>query len=75
MPSYNPPLRDMHFVIHEVLGAVDDLKQIPAYADLDDHQVNPSHLPRPAPRALMRWSPPSERGRSAPSLTPLTLAA
>ncbi len=40
MPSYNPPLRDMHFVIHEVLGAVDDLKQIPAYADLDVDTVN-----------------------------------
>jgi len=40
MPSYNPPLRDMHFVIHELLGAVDELKQIPAYADLDADTVN-----------------------------------
>ncbi|HYR24451.1 MAG TPA: acyl-CoA dehydrogenase C-terminal domain-containing protein [Aquabacterium sp.] len=40
MPSYNPPLRDMQFVIHEVLGAVDELKQIPAYADLDADTVN-----------------------------------
>jgi len=40
MPSYTPPLRDMQFVIHELLGAVDDLKQIPAYADLDADTVN-----------------------------------
>ena len=40
MPSYNPPLRDMHFVIHELLGAVDELKQIPAYGDLDADTVN-----------------------------------
>jgi alkylation response protein AidB-like acyl-CoA dehydrogenase len=40
MPSYTPPLRDMQFVIHELLGAVDDLRQIPAYADLDADTVN-----------------------------------
>ncbi|MDE1997422.1 MAG: acyl-CoA dehydrogenase C-terminal domain-containing protein [Burkholderiales bacterium] len=40
MPSYTPPLRDMHFVMHELLGAVDELKQIPAYADLDVDTVN-----------------------------------
>jgi len=40
MPSYNPPLRDMQFVIHELLGAVDELKTIPAYADLDADTVN-----------------------------------
>jgi alkylation response protein AidB-like acyl-CoA dehydrogenase len=40
MPSYNPPLRDMQFVMHELLGAVDELKQIPAYADLDVDTVN-----------------------------------
>ncbi len=40
MPSYNPPLRDMHFVIHELLGAVDELKKIPAYADLDADTIN-----------------------------------
>jgi len=26
MPHYTPPLRDMHFVLHEVLHAVDELK-------------------------------------------------
>lgn len=40
MPSYNPPLRDMQFVMHELLGAVDELKKIPAYADLDEDTVN-----------------------------------
>ncbi|MEY2840330.1 MAG: hypothetical protein RJB60_2629, partial [Pseudomonadota bacterium] len=40
MPTYNPPLRDMHFVIHELLGAVDELKKIPAYGDLDADTVN-----------------------------------
>ncbi len=40
MPSYTPPLRDMQFVMHELLGAVDELKQIPAYADLDVDTVN-----------------------------------
>ena len=40
MPSYTPPLRDMQFVIHELLGAVDELKQIPAYADVDADTVN-----------------------------------
>ena len=35
MPSYTPPLRDMHFVLHEVLGVVDALKQLPRYADID----------------------------------------
>jgi hypothetical protein len=40
MPSYTPPLRDMQFVMHELLGAVDELKQIPAYADLDADTVN-----------------------------------
>jgi alkylation response protein AidB-like acyl-CoA dehydrogenase len=40
MPSYTPPLRDMQFVIHELLGAVDELKKIPAYGDLDADTVN-----------------------------------
>ena len=40
MPSYTPPLRDMQFVIHELLGAVDELKQIPAYGDVDADTVN-----------------------------------
>ena len=35
MPSYTPPLRDMQFVLHEVLHVTDDLKQMPQHADMD----------------------------------------
>ena len=35
MPSYTPPLRDMQFVLHEVLHVTDDLKQMPKHADMD----------------------------------------
>lgn len=35
MPQYTPPLRDVRFVLHELLGAVDELRQIPKHADLD----------------------------------------
>ncbi|WP_077034588.1 acyl-CoA dehydrogenase C-terminal domain-containing protein [Pelomonas sp. KK5] len=40
MPLYTPPLRDMQFVLHEVLGAVDELKQLPAHADVDADTIN-----------------------------------
>ena len=40
MPTYNPPLRDMQFVMHEVLKVVDDLKQIPKHADMDADTIN-----------------------------------
>ncbi len=40
MPHYTPPLRDMRFVMHEVLGAVDELKALPAFAELDVDTVN-----------------------------------
>lgn len=40
MPSYNPPLRDMQFVMHEVLNATDTLKQIPRHADTDVDTIN-----------------------------------
>src|SRR3982750_3948950 len=35
MPSYVPPLRDMRFVLHEVLDVVGALKQLPAHAEID----------------------------------------
>ncbi len=35
MPSYTPPLRDMQFVLHEVLHVTDDLMQMPKHADID----------------------------------------
>ena len=35
MPVYNPPLRDMQFVMHEVLKVTDEFKAIPQHADTD----------------------------------------
>ena len=40
MPSYTPPLRDMHFVLHEVLDVVDALKALPAHADVDAETID-----------------------------------
>ena len=40
MPTYNPPLRDMQFVMHEVLNVADSLKQIPRHADTDVDTIN-----------------------------------
>lgn len=40
MPQYNPPLRDMQFVMHEVLNVVDELKLLPAHADVDVDTIN-----------------------------------
>jgi len=40
MPSYNPPLRDMQFVMHEVLNVTDELKQIPRHAEIDVDTIN-----------------------------------
>ncbi len=35
MPSYTPPLRDMQFLLHEVLHAPAVLQAMPAHADID----------------------------------------
>jgi len=35
MPTYTPPLRDMQFVLNEVLNVQEELKTIPKYADAD----------------------------------------
>jgi len=40
MAQYTPPLRDMQFVMHELLDAVPQLNEIPAHADLDVDTVN-----------------------------------
>ncbi len=40
MPSYTPPLRDMQFVMHELLKITDDFKQMPQYADIDADTTN-----------------------------------
>jgi alkylation response protein AidB-like acyl-CoA dehydrogenase len=40
MPSYTPPLRDMQFVMHEMLNVSDALKQMPRHADTDTDTIN-----------------------------------
>ncbi|SEK94603.1 hypothetical protein SAMN05216359_10472 [Roseateles sp. YR242] len=40
MPQYNPPLRDMQFVLHELLNAADELKLLPAHAEVDEDTIN-----------------------------------
>ena len=40
MPTYTPPLRDMQFVMHEVLKVSDELKAMPPYADVDVDTIN-----------------------------------
>ena len=40
MPSYTPPLRDMRFVLHEVLDVVASLKRLPAHADVDADTID-----------------------------------
>jgi len=40
MPIYKAPLRDQQFVLHEVLHAVEALRESPRYADLDADTVN-----------------------------------
>jgi alkylation response protein AidB-like acyl-CoA dehydrogenase len=40
MPIYKAPLRDMQFVMFELLDAQATLNQIPAYADLDADTIN-----------------------------------
>jgi len=40
MPSYHPPIRDMQFLLHEVLDAVATLKALPAHAETDADTLN-----------------------------------
>ncbi|MDH4375182.1 MAG: acyl-CoA dehydrogenase C-terminal domain-containing protein [Ramlibacter sp.] len=40
MPSYVPPLRDMQFVLHEVLQVAGEFKALPAHAEVDEGTVN-----------------------------------
>ncbi len=40
MPQYHPPLRDMHFVLHELLNVTDELKMLPKHADIDAATIN-----------------------------------
>ena len=40
MPQYNPPLRDMQFVMHEVLKMTDEFKVMPQHAEVDVETIN-----------------------------------
>ena len=40
MPIYNPPLRDMQFVMHEVLNVTEELRALPKHADIDVDTIN-----------------------------------
>ena len=40
MATYTPPLRDMQFVLHELLGVSDELKALPAHAEIDVDTIN-----------------------------------
>jgi alkylation response protein AidB-like acyl-CoA dehydrogenase len=40
MPQYNPPLRDMQFLLHEVFKVTDDFKAMERHADLDTETIN-----------------------------------
>jgi len=40
MPSYTPPLRDMQFVLHELLHVTDALRAMPRHAETDADTVN-----------------------------------
>ena len=40
MPTYNPPLRDMQFVMHELLNVCDDFKAMPVHAEMDADTIN-----------------------------------
>jgi len=40
MPKYTPPIRDIHFVIHELLDAEKRFASLPAYKDVDKETLN-----------------------------------
>ena len=40
MAQYTPPLRDMQFLMHEVLNVPEELKALPAHAEIDADTIN-----------------------------------
>ena len=40
MPSYQAPLRDMQFVLHELLEVEHELRSLPAHTDMDADTIN-----------------------------------
>ncbi len=40
MPIYRPPVRDLQFVLHELLDITEELRQLPRHADIDADTIN-----------------------------------
>jgi len=40
MPLYTPPLRDMQFVLHEVLDVASEFRAMPDHAETDADTIN-----------------------------------
>jgi alkylation response protein AidB-like acyl-CoA dehydrogenase len=40
MAQYTPPLRDMQFVLHELLNVAEEFKQMPRHAEVDADTIN-----------------------------------
>jgi len=40
MPTYTPPLRDMQFVLHELLNVSEGLRKLPQHADIDRDTID-----------------------------------
>ncbi len=40
MPTYTPPLRDMQFVMHELLKVTDEYRAMPPHAEVDEDTIN-----------------------------------
>ena len=40
MPTYNPPLRDIKFVLHEILNVETNLRALPPHADIDAETID-----------------------------------
>ncbi|MBC7436477.1 MAG: acyl-CoA dehydrogenase C-terminal domain-containing protein [Bdellovibrionales bacterium] len=40
MPTYTPPLRDMQFIMHEVLDVTGELRPCPRHAEIDAETIN-----------------------------------
>ena len=40
MPTYTPPLRDMQFILHELLDASTTLRNLPRHKDIDADTIN-----------------------------------
>jgi alkylation response protein AidB-like acyl-CoA dehydrogenase len=40
MPQYTPPLRDLHFVLHELFDVSNELKALPPHAEVDAETID-----------------------------------